>query len=201
MIQLAILRELLNEIRESELTGAPTVEKAIALVERTGYPPRILFRIEVDIQGCGHDHHIAWTNIFVEITKEGIQLMVQKATSCPIGIGLICGAVIDLHTLILNGEKEFILFKKFGHRIVGSPAVISLLTEKSNFPYREYPLVSSDMRTLMMLADAIDELVLAVRTAVVDLLETKKSFKSPAVEKVRQSLDWALVGLRNTTTR
>ena len=201
MIKLIDLRELLQEIKEYQMLGRPTVEKAVALVEeRATYPPRICYRVEVNVQGCGHEHHIAWMNIFVEVTTVGIQLMSQRVTSCPFGNGTTCGSAIEPHPRILNGEEEFGLFKHYGHRVVGSPTVIAILTEKSNYPVREYPLVNSDMRTLMMLADAIDGLVLAVRTAIVDLLETKQSFKSSAIEKIRRSLDWALVGLKNATS-
>lgn len=200
MITLGKLQQLLHEIEGCQTTGAPTVKGAINLVQSIVRGTRVCYRVEVDVQACHHDHHSSWMVIFVEATYEGIELMRQRVSSCPVGGGQFCGET-DSRPLVLEGEEEFRLFREWGRDIVVPEDILALLKAKNNFPYREFVLANSHMRTLMMLSDAIGDLVAAVRKAIPDLEATKKMFESEAVADVRRSLDWALVGLENATSR
>lgn len=200
MITIGRLKELLREIEEDHTLGAITAKEAIALVERiTGYPPSIYYRIEVFVNSCGHNHHSSCTVIFAEVSHEGISLMRQRVSSCPVGKGQFCGEV-DPRPVILDGEEELALFIAWGHQIIVRRGVLDLLLAKPRYPNHEYVLANSEMWTLMMLSDAIGDLVAAVKKAIIDLEATKKILKSEEIANIRRALDWALVGLRNAVS-
>ena len=196
MITTLRLRELLSEIQRDKLLGESTVQRTLDLVGQVKRGTRLNYRIEVWFKACPHDHHKAWTTIFVEVTSEGFRLMRQRATSCPLGGSTFCDE-IDPRPILLDEKEEFDLFVMWAHRIVVSPDVLAILQARHDYPFREYPLAASETRTLMDLPGAVADLITAVRQAIVDLEETKAQFKSESVARIRRALDWALFGVLN----
>lgn len=85
MITVDQLERLLWEIKEGQTLGAITVERTIAQTKAIAYGTRVCYRVEVEVWNCHHDHHVSWLVILVEATSEGIELMRQRVSSCPVG--------------------------------------------------------------------------------------------------------------------